>query len=153
LEVMIGKILPFIIMGYIQQFIIIGLSIGLFQVPFDGSLILLLICTLPFVAANLSVGILFSTAAKNQLQAVQMTFFFFLPSLLLSGFMFPFFGMPQWAQDLGNLLPLTHFLYIARGIMLKGNGFIEIWPHVWPLLVFTLAVILLGLKRYRRTLD
>jgi ABC-2 type transport system permease protein len=153
LEVMIGKILPFIIMGYIQQLIIISLSIGLFHVPFDGSLLLLLVCTLPFVAANLSVGILFSTAAKNQLQAVQMTFFFFLPSLLLSGFMFPFFGMPDWAQKLGNLLPLTHFLYIVRGIMLKGNGFIEIWGHIWPLLAFTLVVILLGLKRYRRTLD
>jgi ABC-2 type transport system permease protein len=153
LEVMIGKILPFIIMGYIQQFIIIALSTGLFHVPFNGSLTLLLVCTLFFVAANLSVGILFSTAAKNQLQAVQMTFFFFLPSLLLSGFMFPFFGMPEWARYLGNLLPLTHFLYIARGIMLKGNDFIAIWPHIWPLWVFTLAVILLGLKRYRRTLD
>ena len=153
LEVMIGKILPFIIMGYIQQFLIITLATGLFHVPFNGSLILLLVCTLFFVAANLSVGILFSTVAKNQLQAVQMTFFFFLPSLLLSGFMFPFFGMPTWAQYVGNVLPLTHFLYIVRGIMLKGNGFVAIWPHVWPLLVFTLAVILLGLKRYRRTLD
>jgi len=153
LEVMLGKILPFIIMGYIQQFIIIILATGLFHVPFNGSLALLLLCTLFFVAANLSVGILFSTAAKNQLQAVQMTFFFFLPSLLLSGFMFPFFGMPTWAQYVGNVLPLTHFLYIVRGIMLKGNGFIAIWPHVWPLLVFTLVVILLGLKRYRRTLD
>ena len=153
LEVMIGKILPFIIMGYIQQFIIIALSRGLFHVPFDGSLILLLVCTLPFVAANLSVGILFSTAAKNQLQAIQMTFFFFLPSLLLSGFMFPFFGMPSWAQKLGNILPLTHFLYIVRGIMLKGNHFLAVWPHIWPMLLFTLAVILIGLKRYRRTLD
>jgi len=153
LEVMIGKILPYIIMGYMQQFLIIAIATSVFHVPFQGSLILLLFCTLPFIAANLAVGLLFSTLAKNQLQAVQMTFFFFLPTLLLSGFMFPFFGMPEWAQILGNLLPLTHFLYVIRGIMLKGNGFMDIWPHIWPMLVFTLAVILIGLKGYRRTLD
>ena len=153
LEVIIGKILPYIIMGYMQQFLIIAIATTVFAVPFEGSIILLLFCTLPFVAANLAIGLLFSTLAKNQLQAVQMTFFFFLPSILLSGFMFPFFGMPEWAQWLGNLLPLTHFLYVVRGIMLKGNTFIYVLPHIWPMLLFTLAVILIGLKWYRRTLD
>ena len=110
-------------------------------------------CILIFVITNLSVGITFSTIAKNQMQAMQMTFFFFLPSIMLSGFMFPFRGMPKWAQILGEILPLTHFLRIIRGILLKGSGLAEVSIEIFWLLLFMLSVILLGLKNYRRTLD
>ena len=119
----------------------------------EGSIFLLLCTVFVFVTANLSVGILFSTIAKNQMQAMQMTYFFFLPSLLLSGFMFPFRGMPYWAQSLGEVLPLTHFLRIVRGILLKGNGVFDVLPQVLAMLLFMIVVILIGLKRYRRTLD
>ena len=153
LEVMIGKIIPYILVGYIQVALILVVSYFVFNVPMQGSLILLLACVLVFMLANLSVGMLFSTIAKNQMQAMQMTFFFFLPSMLLSGFMFPFRGMPQWAQHVGDVLPLTHFLRIVRGVLLKGNGMPDTLPHLGPLLLFMLAVILLGLKRYRKTLD
>lgn len=153
LEVMIGKILPYIMVGYIQVAVILIAAYFLFSVPIVGSLTLLLACVLIFLAANLTVGMMFSTIAKSQLQAMQMTFFFFLPSLLLSGFMFPFRGMPIWAQFIGEGLPLTHFLRIVRGIMLKGNGWTETWPNVWPMLVFMVVVMLIGFKRYRKTLD
>ena len=153
LEVMIGKIIPYILVGYIQVTLILLVSRFVFGVPMQGSLILLLGCVLIFMLANLSVGMLFSTIAKNQMQAMQMTFFFFLPSILLSGFMFPFRGMPHWAQHVGDILPLTHLLRIVRGILLKGNGMMEVLPHLGPLLLFMLVVILIGLKRYRRTLD
>ena len=106
-----------------------------------------------FIAANLAMGFLFSTLAENQLQAMQMSMFIFLPSILMSGFMFPFKGMPQWAQVIGEILPLTHFLRIVRGVMLKGNGFAQAWPNLWPLLVFLLAVATLAVMRYQRTLD
>ena len=153
LEVMLGKIAPYILVGYVQVSLTLMISSGVFQVPIQGSLFLLLGCVLLFIAANLSVGMLFSTVARNQMQAMQMTFFFFLPSMLLSGFMFPFRGMPVWAQRLGEVLPLTHFLRLVRGIMLKGNGLLETLPHLWPLLLFMLVVIGLGLKRFKRTLD
>ena len=125
----------------------------IFAVPLLGNLALLLSITLLFIAANLAMGITFSTIAKNQLQAMQMSFFFFLPSILLSGFMFPFRGMPVWAQYLGEILPLTHFLRIVRGILLKGNNLAEIWPQLWPMMLFMSIVIILGLLRYRETLD
>ena len=153
LEVMLGKIMPYILVGYIQVVLTLVISTQIFHVPIQGSLLFLLSCVLLFIAANLSVGMLFSTIARNQMQAMQMTFFFFLPSMLLSGFMFPFRGMPVWAQNLGEVLPLTHFLRLVRGIMLKGNGWVETMPHLWPLVVFMLAVIVLGLKRFKRTLD
>ena len=101
----------------------------------------------------MAVGFTFSTLARNQLQAMQMTFFFFLPSILLSGFMFPFRGMPQWAQWLGEVLPLTHFLRIVRGIMLKGNGLQQVLPELWPMLAFLLLAGGLAMRRYRQTLD
>ena len=104
-------------------------------------------------AATLTLGMTFSSVARNQLQAMQMTIFYFLPSILLSGFMFPFRGMPVWAQWIGNILPLTHFLVLVRGILLKGLGMDSLWPHVWPILAFTAVVLALGLKTYRRTLD
>lgn len=153
LEVMAGKIIPYIVVGYIQIILILCAAHFLFHVPVEGSLILLLITALPFIAANLSVGLTFSSIAKNQLQAMQMAFFFFLPSILLSGFMFPFYGMPQWAQYLGEILPLTHFVHIVRGILLKGNNISEIWPHIWPISLFMGIVLVIGLKRYKRTLD
>jgi len=152
-EVMFGKILPYIAVGYIQVTLILIAARYLFQVPMVGSLALAYGVALLFIAANLAVGITFSTLAKNQLQAVQMAFFFFLPSILLSGFMFPFRGMPEWAQWLGSCLPLTHFLRIIRGILLKGNGLLEITPHLWPLLAFLAIAMLVGVKRYRQTLD
>jgi ABC-2 type transport system permease protein len=153
LEVMLGKIFPYIIMGYLQQAFILIVALFLFHVPNNGSYWLLVCATLPFIVANLSVGLAFSTVAKNQLQAVQMTFFFFLPSILLSGFMFPFQGMPEWAQWIGNVLPLTHYVQITRGILLKGNGFTYIWPAIWPILCFMTAALIIALKQYRQTLD
>ena len=153
LEDIIGKVLPYIIVGYIQVALILLAAFFLFDVPMYGNLLLLIVGTLPFIAANLTVGIAFSSLAKNQLQAVQMTFFFFLPSILLSGFMFPFRGMPIWAQRIGSLLPLTHYLRVVRGIMLKGNTSAQVWAHTWPMLLFIVAVILIGTKVYRRTLD
>ncbi len=153
IEVMLGKITPFILIGYIQVALILVGARYLFQVPMEGSIELLLAISSVFILANLSVGITFSSLARNQLQAVQMAVFFFLPSMLLSGFMFPFRGMPGWAQAVGNILPLTHYLPIVRGILLKGNGWSEITPHFWPLLAFFLAALIIGQLRYRRTLD
>lgn len=153
LEVMIGKILPYIIVGYLQVLLILLLARVLFAIPIEGSVLLLLFFCLPFIVANLAVGFTFSTLASNQLQAVQGSMFFFLPSILLSGFMFPFRGMPEWAQWVGNLLPLTHFLVIVRGILLKGNGFMDVWPSVIPIILFMLTVMLIAFNRYRKTLD
>jgi ABC-2 type transport system permease protein len=153
IEVMTGKIVPYILIGLIQVTLIILAALLLFEVPMQGNPLLLYLAVLVFIAANLSLGITFSTIARNQLQAMQMTFFFFLPSILLSGFMFPFRGMPDWAQALGSILPLTHFLLLVRGIMLKGNGLADLAPHLWPILAFMLVVIGIGLALYRRTLD
>lgn len=153
LEVMLGKVIPYILVGYIQLMIIVLASWLIFDIPMEGNIILLLVATLPFIAANLTVGITISTFATNQLQAVQLNFFFFLPSILLSGFMFPIAGMPIGIQWLAETLPLTQYVRIVRGIMLKGNTLEYIWPEILSILVFTLVAILLGLKRFRRTLD
>jgi ABC-2 type transport system permease protein len=153
IEVMAGKILPYIVVGYIQVTIILIAAKVLFAVPIVGSLLLLSVALVLFIAANLAVGFTFSTLARNQLQAMQMAFFFFLPSILLSGFMFPFRGMPEWAQVIGNVLPLTHFLRILRGILLKGSGPADIAPSVWPLALFLVVVATVALIRYRETLD
>jgi len=152
-EVMLGKILPYIAVGYVQISLILMAARFVFHVPLLGSLPLLYAVALLFIAANLAVGITFSTLAQNQLQAVQMAFFFFLPSILLSGFMFPFRGMPEWAQWIGACLPNTHFIRIVRGILLKGNGLGEIVPEIWPLLLFFVVAMAIGGKRYRQTLD
>ena len=152
-EVIIGKIVPYIMVGYIQMTLVLLAAKFLFNVPFMGSVPLLVALTFLFIVANLAVGITFSTIAKNQLQAVQMAFFFFLPSLLLSGYMFPFRGMPGWAQDLGECLPLTHFLRVVRGILLKGNGIAECAPDLWPIALFVAVMLTLAVKRYRQTLD
>ena len=153
LEVILGKIIPYVFVGYIQITLILLFARFLFAVPMLGSLALLYGLALPFIAANLAVGLTISTLTKNQLQAVQMTTFFFLPSILLSGFMFPFAGMPIWAQRIAEVLPLTYFLRIVRGILLKGNGWFELWPNVWPIFMFLIAVVILAVMRYQRTLD
>ena len=153
LEVLIGKIAPYIVVGYVQVGVILLGAVYLFGVPVIGSLGLLSVCVLAFIVASLTVGITFSSLARNMTQAMQMSIFFFLPSILLSGFAFPFRGMPEWAQWIGTALPLTHFLRIVRGIMLKGYGLSESWPHLWPLLLFTVVVMAVGVSRYRRTLD
>ena len=152
-EVMVGKILPYVVIGYVQLGVIMAAAALLFAVPMNGSLALLLALIGVFMLANLGVGLLFSTLARNQLQALQMTFFFFLPSMLLSGFMFPFRGMPGWAQVIGEVLPLTHFLRIVRGILLKGNTLAQVLPELWPMLAFLALVSVLALARYRQTVD
>ena len=153
IEVMVGKIVPYIIVGYVQVSVILIAAKLLFEVPILGSLALLSLLLILFIAANLAIGYTFSTLAKSQMQAMQMTFFFFLPSMLLSGFMFPFRGMLQWAQWLGEVFPLTHFLRIVRGILLKGNGMAEIYPSVWPIALFMVLAGAVALYRYRETLD
>ena len=152
-EVMLGKIVPYILIGYVQVTVIVVAARLLFDVPMVGSLLLLSAVLVLFIAANLAVGFTFSTIARNQLQAMQLTFFFFLPSMLLTGFMFPFRGMPAWAQAIGEALPLTHFLRVVRGIMLKGNGLVEIAPHLWPIALFMLVAGSVAMLRYRQTVD
>ena len=152
-EVMCGKILPYVVIGYVQLLVILVAAKFLFEVPMFGSLSLLLLMIGMFMIANLGVGFTFSTLAKNQLQAMQMTFFFFLPSILLSGFMFPFRAMPVWAQYMGEALPLTHFLRIVRGIMLKGVSIEFVLIDFWAMLIFLLIAGSIALKRYKQTLD
>jgi ABC-2 type transport system permease protein len=153
IEVMTGKLIPYIGIGLIQSSIILLAARFVFYVPFIGNVGAVYLVALLFVAANLSMGITLSSLAQNQLQAMQMAVFYFLPNILLSGFMFPFQGMPRWAQFLGNLLPLTYFNRLIRGILLKGNGWSNSWPSVWPVFVFTLVVMTIAVKTYRRTLD
>jgi ABC-2 type transport system permease protein len=153
LEVMTGKIVPYVLIGLIQASIILLAARYLFGVPILGSLTALYVVALLFIAANLTVGITLSSIAQNQLQAMQLTFFYFLPTILMSGFMFPFQGMPRWAQFVGEVLPTTYFLRLVRGILLKGNGWPELWTNIWPMLVFTGVVMTVALTTYRRTLD
>jgi len=152
-EVMTGKLVPYIAIGLLQVTLIMLVARFVFQVPFLGSLLSLYFSALLFVAANLTVGIMLSSIAKNQLQAMQMTMFYFLPNMLLSGFMFPFRGMPHWAQCIGNLLPLTYFNRLVRSIFLKGCEWGDLWPNIWPLMVFTVVVMTVAVKFYRKTLD
>jgi ABC-2 type transport system permease protein len=153
LEVMLGKLTPFIGAGTVQVGVILTAARLLFGVPMVGSPAILALGLVVFIVANLAVGFLFSTIARNQLQAMQMSFFFFLPSILMSGFMFPFRGMPGWAQIVGEGLPLTHFLRVVRGVMLKGNGVGDVWTDIWPMLIFLAGVTALSMLRYRQTLD
>lgn len=152
-EVMAGKVVPYIAIGLLQVTLILLVAIFVFRVPFVGNLFSLYLAALLFVAANLTVGIMLSSLAKNQLQAMQMTVFYFMPNLLLSGFMFPFQGMPGWAQAIGNVLPLTYFLRLVRAIFLKGSEWGDLWPSLWPLMVFTVVVMAVAVKFYRKTLD
>lgn len=153
IEVMVGKITPYVVVGYIQVILILIFAKILFAVPMVGDLSLLSLALIVFIMVNLAVGFTFSTIAQNQLQAVQMSVFFLLPSILLTGFMFPFRGMPRWAQIIGEALPNTHFMRIIRGVLLKGDGWTEIWPDFWPLLLILTVVTFVALRRYRMTLD
>ena len=143
LEVILEKIIPYFTIGYAQVAFVLLRADFVFHIPTSGNVGLLLLLCFPFIAANLAVGLTFSTLAKNQLQAMQSTIFFFLPSILLSGFMFPFLGMPYWAQCISNILPLTHFVIIVRGILLKNMSFLELWPQFSALLVFMSVAIAL----------
>lgn len=153
LEIMIGKITPFVFIGLFQAMVILLIARLLFNIPIMGSIGLLMSCALLFVICNLALGFLISTAAKNQTQALQMSIFVLLPSLMLTGFMFPFQGMPLWAQNIGRCIPLTYFVRITRGIMLKGAGLAEIFPSLWPLLLIAAVITGLTLKAYKNTLD
>jgi len=152
-EIMLGKIAPFVVIGFLQVGVILIAAKLLFAVPLLGSLSLLSLALVLFIAANLAVGFTFSTIARNQLQAMQMGVFFFMPSILLSGFLFPFRGMPRWAQFLGEALPLTHMMRIVRGIFLKGSTMGDIQYDLWSMLVFLAAVSAIALLRFRQTLD
>ncbi|MFG1377675.1 ABC transporter permease [Xanthobacter autotrophicus] len=152
-EIMLGKIIPYVLVGIVQAILILGSGMVLFGVPLEGSPIFLAGATLLFITANLSVGYTFSTLAQNQLQAVQMSFMFFLPSILLSGFMFPFSGMPLWAQWIGEGLPLTHYLRMVRGILLKGSGFADLRVDAAALVALMLLAMGIAVARFRQTLD
>ncbi len=153
IEIMLAKIAPYILIGYIQVLLILDISALVFQLPVRGSIPLLLVALGLFIASNLALGLTFSTIATNQMQAIQMAQFTLLPSFLLSGFFFPFSGMPVWAQWLGELLPMTHAIRIIRGMLLKGNGVAEIAPELWPIALFTVIVIGIAARFYRETLD
>jgi ABC-2 type transport system permease protein len=152
-EVMLGKIVPYVLVGFIQAILIIGIGVLLFGVPVRGSLVLLALLSTLFITTNLSIGYTFSTIAQNQLQAMQMSIMFFLPSILLSGFMFPFMGMPVWAQYIGEGLPLTHYLRIVRAIMLKGAALPNLQYDALALLAVMLLAMTIAVLRFRRTLD
>ena len=153
LEVMIGKLTPYVMVGIIQATIILTMARVLFGVPMAGGWVALILGLILFIIGSLSLGFLVSTVARNQLQAMQMGFFYFLPSILLSGFLFPFRGMPQWAQWIGTAVPVTHMLRVVRGSMLKGVGLAEALPSLGALALFVLVVASLAVKQYRTTLD
>lgn len=153
LEIMTGKIVPYILIGHVQVAIIIGMAILLFNVPFKGNALALYVAAVLFIAANLIVGVTLSSFAKNQLQAMQMTMFYLLPNMMLSGFMFPFAGMPGWAQAIGSVLPLTYFNRSVRGVFLKGSDWADLWPSIWPVALFGVVIMLLSARFFRRTLD
>jgi ABC-2 type transport system permease protein len=153
IEVMFGKIVPYVLVGFIQAVLIIGIGVLLFGVPVRGSLVMLALLSTLFITTNLSIGYTFSTIVQNQLQAMQMSMMFFLPSILLSGFMFPFAGMPVWAQYVGEGLPLTHYLRIVRAIMLKGSTLPNLQYDTAALITLTLIAMTIAVTRFRRTLD
>jgi len=152
-EIMIGKVVPNIFVGAVQATLILAVAYFVFHVPMIGSFTLLAETGTIYITALLAVGYTISTVARNQMQAMQMTFFFFMPSILLSGFVFPFRGMPIWAQWVGETFPITHFLRIVRGILLKGNGWTEVWPDVWPMILFLFVAGFIAVRRFRKTLD
>jgi ABC-type multidrug transport system permease subunit len=153
LEVMLAKVVPYIVIGYIQVALIMAIAVAVFGLPVRGSVPLLALALGLFIASNLVLGVTFSSIARNQMQAIQMAQFTLLPFLLLSGFMFPFKGMPVWAQWIGELIPTTHALRIVRGVLLKGNGLAEIVPELWPIAGFTLVIAVVAIWCYRETID
>ncbi len=152
-EVMFGKIIPYVLVGFVQAFLIIGIGVFLFGVPVLGNLFLLALLSTLFITTNLAIGYTISTLVQNQLQAMQMSMMFFLPSILLSGFMFPFAGMPAWAQYVGEGLPLTHYLRIVRAIMLKGATMENMRFDALALVALMLVAMTIAVTRFRRTLD
>ena len=153
LEVMVGKITPYVLIGFFQATLVIFFAKTLFGVPIIGNLGLLFSALMIFITCNMALGFTISTMAQNQTQALQMSFMVMLPSIMLSGFLFPFLGMPRWAQTIGNMIPATHFIRISRGVLLKGSNFIEIWPSLWALLLFMVVITLIAMRCYRQTLD
>jgi ABC-type multidrug transport system permease subunit len=153
IEVMLAKIVPYVFIGYIQVFLILIASALFFQLPLRGSLPILLVALGLFIGGNLALGITFSTVSSNQMQAIQFAQFTLMPSFMLSGFMFPFRGMPLWAQWVGELLPTTHAMRIVRGVLLKGNGAPDVLPELWPIALFMLAVVAVAVWSYRETLE
>ena len=152
-EVVTGKIFPYILIGLLQSTLIITAAKFLFHIPFFGSIIMLYLVVLLFISGVITIGVTISSFAGNQRQAMQMTQMILLPSILLSGYMFPFLGMPIWAQYIGRLLPLTYFIRLARAIMLKGSAPIELWPNIWPLGIIIIIIMSVGIRFYRKTLD
>lgn len=152
-ELMLGKVLPYALIGLVQTTVVLILGLWLFNVPIRGSLPDVYLAAVLLILANLSLGLLISTLARSQFQAMQMTFFIFLPSVLLSGFMFPYAGMPAPAQWLAELLPLTHFLRLIRGVMLRGAGLWELWPDLLALTVFALLMMTASILRFSKRLD
>jgi ABC-2 type transport system permease protein len=153
LEIMLGKIAPYVLVGFVQAALIVGAGVAMFGVPIVGNLVLLALLTTLFIATNLAFGYTFSTLAENQLQAIQMSMMFFLPNMMLSGFIFPFLGMPGWAQSVGEFLPLTHFLRIVRSIMLKGSTLADLQYDVLALAGLMAFAMAIAVSRFRRTLD
>ena len=152
-EIMLGKIMPFVFIGMFQVAMVLLIAYTMFGVPIFGSVGMLFFCSLLFIICNLTLGYLVSTVAKNQTQALQMSIFVIMPSIVMTGFMFPFAGMPNWAQFIGKGLPLTYFVRISRGIMLKGAEFMDILPHLWPLGIILLILVALTMRIYKSTLD
>jgi ABC-type multidrug transport system permease subunit len=152
-EVMLGKIVPYVGLGYVQVFLILFVAVTVFHVPVLGSLPMLILALGVFIACNLAIGFTLSSIATTQMQAQQMAQFILLPSLLLSGFLFPFAGMPVWAQMIGETLPLTHIVRICRGVLLKGIGWSEIFPNLWPMVLFAVVLGAVAVRSYRQTLD
>ena len=153
IEIMLGKIIPYVMVGFVQAAMIIAIGVGLFGVPIVGNLAVLAAMSTLFISTNLSIGYTFSTIAQNQLQAMQMSIMFFLPNILLSGFMFPFAGMPTWAQWIGEALPLTHYLRIVRSIMLKGSSVSDLHYDAAAMFALMLIAMTIAVTRFRRTLD
>ncbi len=153
IEIMIGKIMPFVFIGIFQVIIVLLIAYFLFSIPILGSILLLFLCSLLFIVCNLAIGFLISTIAKNQTQALQMSVFVILPSIVMTGFLFPFQAMPMWAQAIAKCIPLTYFLRISRGIILKGADFIDIFPNLWPLGVIVAILTIITLHVYKNSLD
>jgi ABC-2 type transport system permease protein len=153
LELMMGKLVPYILVGLIQITIILGLGWVVFDVVFQGEILSLMIITLAFIAASLTLGLLFSTLAETQMQAMQMTIFILMPSILLSGFMFPYEAMPKAAQYIAEILPATHFIRLIRGVYLRGASASQLLPDILWLLGFTVIMLVIATKRFRKSLD
>jgi ABC-2 type transport system permease protein len=144
---------PYVVIGYLQVLLILGISYVVFDLPVRGSIPLLMFALGLFIASNLALGLTFSTIATSQMQALQLAQFMLLPSFILSGFMFPFKGMPVWAQWLGQIFPTTHAMRIVRGVLLKGNGVSDVLPELWPIAAFTAVIAVIAVWFYRETLD